>query len=138
FREDFSFDQSFTAFNLYGEQNFKLPKGFSIQLSGWYNSRAFWGTLRSNPQGAMDLGIQKKLFDGKGEMRLRLGDILHTANWSGENIFTPGLRMTAAGNWESRTVTLNFSYRFGSAEVKGARQRRTGLEDEGRRVKGRG
>ena len=43
--------------------------------------------------------------------------------------------MKAHGNWESRTVTLNFSYRFGSAEVKGARQRQTGLEDESKRVK---
>ena len=135
---DFIVDQSFNAFNLYSEQTIKLPKGFSVQLSGWYNSRAFWGTLRSAPQGAMDLGIQKKLFDGKGELRLRFGDILHTAGWSGENLFTPGLKMTASGRWESRTVTMNFSYRFGSSEVKAARQRKTGLEDENKRVKGRG
>ncbi len=135
FRDNFVVDQTYNALNLYSEQTIKLPKGFSVQLSGWYNSPAFWGTLRSNAQGAVDLGIQKKLFDGKGEVRLRFGDILHTAGWSGENVFTPGLRMLANGNWESRTVTLNFSYRFGSAEVKGARQRKTGLEDEGRRVK---
>ena len=83
----------------------------------------------------MDLGIQKKVFDDKGELRLRFGDILHTAGWKGENIFTPGLKMKMNGNWESRTVTLNFSYRFGSAEIKGARQRKTGLEDEKNRVK---
>jgi len=138
FRSDFTVDQSYNAFNLYSEQTVKLPKGFSVQLSGWYNSRAFWGTLRSGQQGAMDFGIQKKLFDGKGDLRLRFGDILHTAGWNGENLFTPGLKMIARGNWESRTVTLNFSYRFGSAEVKGSRQRKTGLEDEGRRVKGKG
>lgn len=138
FRDNFAFEKTFYSLNLYSEQNIKLPKGFGIQLSGWYNSPGFWGTLRSNAQGAVDLGIQKKLFDGRGEVRLRFGDILHTAGWSGENLFTPGLRMTADGNWESRTVTLNFSYRFGSAEVKGARQRKTGLEDEGRRVKSRG
>jgi len=135
FRDGYTADQQFTAFNLYAEQTFRLPAGFSVQLSGWYNSRAFWGTLRSNPQGAMDLGIQKKLFNDKGELRLRFGDILGTAGWGGENLFTPGLKMTANGNWESQTVTLNFSYRFGSAEVKGARERKTGLEDESRRVK---
>lgn len=111
--------------------------GFSVQLSGWYNSPAFWGTLRSDAQGAVDLGIQKKVLDGKGELRLRIGDILGTAGWGGENIFTPGLRMRARGTWESQTVTLNFSYRFGSAEIKGARQRKTGLDEESRRVKGR-
>jgi iron complex outermembrane recepter protein len=133
--ERFDVDQAFTAFNLFAEQNIKLPKGFTVQLSGWYNSRAFWGTLRSNPQGVVDLGISKKVFDNKGEVRLRFGDLFRTAGWSGENLFTPGLRMTARGTWEARTVTLNFSYRFGSAEVKSARQRKTGLEEEGKRVK---
>ncbi|MEI6411217.1 MAG: TonB-dependent receptor [Bacteroidota bacterium] len=138
FREGFKFEKSYEAFNLYSEQTFKLPKGFSVQLSGWYNSPAFWGTMRSGRQGAMDLGFQKKLFDGKGDLRLRFGDILNTAGWSGENLFSPGLKMIAHGNWESRTVTLNFSYRFGSAEIKDARQRKTGLDDESKRVKGKG
>jgi hypothetical protein len=135
---DFVVDQAFTSFNLYAEQNFKLPLGLGLQLSGWYNSRGFWGTLRSVPQGAMDVGLQKKVFKEKGELRLRVGDVLGTAGWGGENLFTPGLYMDANGNWESQTVTLNFSYRFGSSEVKGARQRKTGLEDEKNRVKGRG
>jgi iron complex outermembrane receptor protein len=143
FRADFStpetpgfiVDQSFNTFNAYAEQNFKLPMGFGLQLSGWYNSPAFWGTLRTRPQGAMDVGLQKKILKDKGELRLRVGDILGTAGWGGENLYTPGLYMLAEGRWESQTVTLNFSYRFGSNEVKGARQRKTGLEDEKNRVK---
>ena len=135
FRDGYTAEQQYTAFNLYAEQTLRLPAGFSIQLSGWYNSRAFWGTLRSGAQGAMDLGIQKKVLHDKGEVRVRFGDILNTAGWTGENLFSPGLKMSAHGGWESRTVTVNFSYRFGSAEVKSARQRQTGLEDESRRVK---
>ena len=143
FRADFStpetpgfiVDQSFNTFNAYAEQNFKLPMGFGLQLSGWYNSPAFWGTLRTRPQGAMDVGLQKKILKDKGELRLRVGDVLGTAGWGGENLYTPGLYMLAEGRWESQTVTLNFSYRFGSNEVKGARQRKTGLEDEKNRVK---
>ena len=138
FREGFSFSQSFNAFNLYAEQTVRLPKGWSLQLSGWYNSKAFWGTLASDPQGVMDFGVQKKVFGDKGEVRVRFGDILNTAGWGGENVFTPGLVMKAKGTWEARTVTVNFSYRFGSTEVKGARQRKTGLEEEGARVKSRG
>lgn len=136
FENAFNIDEvSFYSLSVYGEQNFKLPMGFGMQLSGWYNSPAYWGTLRSNAQGAVDLGFQKKIWDGKGEVRLRFGDILRTAGWKGENTFTPGLRMVAQGTWESNTVTLNFSYRFGSSDVKSARQRKTGLEDEKNRVK---
>jgi len=138
FREDFEFEQAFYACNVYSEQTFKLPKGFSVQLSGWFNSPGYWGTMRSISQGAMDFGVQKKILDGKGELRLRVGDILRTAGWGGTTVFSPGLVMNARGNWESKTVTLNFSYRFGSAEVKGARERKTGLEDESKRVKGKG
>lgn len=145
FRADFStpetpnflVDQAFNAFNAYAEQNIKLPKGFGLQVSGWYNSRAFWGTLRSKPQGALDIGLRKKVLHDKGELRLRVGDVLGTAGWGGENLFTPGLKMLANGTWESQTVTLNFSYRFGSSDVKDARQRKTGLEDEKNRVKGK-
>lgn len=144
FRADFStpetpnfvLDQSFYTFNGYAEQNFKLPMGFGLQISGWFNSPSFWGTLRSAAQGAMDIGLNKKVLHDKGELRLRVGDVLGTAGWKGENLFTPGLYMTAQNRWESQTVTLNFSYRFGSSEVKAARQRKTGLEDEKKRVKG--
>ncbi|MFN4253422.1 MAG: TonB-dependent receptor domain-containing protein [Saprospiraceae bacterium] len=136
FSEPFEIDQAFSAFNGYCEQNIKLPKGFGLQVSGWYNSASFWGTMRAKPQGAMDVGLQKKLWDGKGEMRLRVGDVLGTAGWRGENVFTPGLVFIGRGTWESQTVTLNFSYRFGSSEVKAARQRKTGLDEESRRVKG--
>jgi len=135
FREDYQFEQSFNAFNAYAEQTVKLPKGFSVQVSGWFNSPAFWGTFHTRPQGMMDLGIQKKILDGKGDLRLRFGDILRTGGFAGENLFTPGLKMNVNGTWESRTVSFNFSYRFGSAEVKGSRQRKTGLEEEGKRVK---
>jgi hypothetical protein len=31
---------------------------------------------------------------------------------------------------------MSFSYRFGSSEIKDARQRKTGLDDEKNRVKG--
>jgi iron complex outermembrane recepter protein len=134
-RENYQFEQSFNAMNVYAEQTIKLPKGFSVQLSGWYNTPAFWGTFKTNHQGMMDLGIQKKILDDKGELRLRVGDILRTGGFSGENLFTPGLKMNVRGTWESRIVSLNFSYRFGSTEVKSARQRKTGLEDESRRVK---
>ena len=43
--------------------------------------------------------------------------------------------MNVGGGWDSRRFRVNFSYMFGNTQVKGARKRRTGLEDEQRRVK---
>jgi iron complex outermembrane recepter protein len=139
FGNNIKIDKSFVAGNLYSEQTVKLPKGWSVQLSGFWNSAGFWGTFKSSAMGSLDLGVKKKLWNDKGELRLRMGDLLGTSRWKGENIFTPGLKMTASGRWESQTLTLNLSYRFGSNEVKASRQRKTGLEDEKNRVKsGRG
>jgi iron complex outermembrane recepter protein len=130
---------AFTSGNLYAEQTIKLPHSFSVEVSGWYNLPGYWGTFKNSAQGMMSVSFQKKVFDGNGNIRLRFGDVLGTAGWRGENVFAPGLKMDASGVWEARTVTLGFNYNFGSKEVKAARQRRTGLEDEKNRVKaGRG
>ena len=132
----FSIDEvRFTSGNIYAEQNVKLGKGWSAQLSGWYNTKGYWGTLQSDAQGVMDFGVKKEFDHGRGQVRLRVGDLLHTARWGGLNTLTPNLYMKAGGTWEARTVTLGMSYRFGSNEVKAARQRKTGIEEENRRVK---
>jgi hypothetical protein len=137
-RQGFEFEKSIQAFNVYAEQNFRLPKGFSFQLSGWYNSKGLMGTIAFEPQGAMDAGFKKKFMNDRAEIGVRMGDILNTAGWKGENLFTPGLVMKAHGGWESRMIVVNFSMRFGSQDVKNARQRRSGLEEESRRIKAAG
>jgi 5-hydroxyisourate hydrolase-like protein (transthyretin family) len=134
---EYQFDQRVPfAWNLYAEQNWTLPKGFTLSASGWYNSPAIWGgTMRSRQQGSFDMGLQKKIWEGRGNLRLSVTDIFFTAPWGGVTDVIPGLRMTARGQWESRQVRLNFSYRFGNKEVKGARQRETGSESEKNRIK---
>ena len=135
FREGFTVSQTFKAMNLYNEHTFRLPKGWSLQLSGWFNSPAIWGAVfRSKAQGAVDFGIKKQLFDGKATASLSFGDILGTAGWSSVNDFTPGLYMVGRGNWESQTVRFNLNYRFGNTNVKGAQQRKTGIEDVNKRI----
>ncbi|MBK8390137.1 MAG: hypothetical protein IPL23_13005 [Saprospiraceae bacterium] len=39
----------------------------------------------------------------------------------------PGLYFRGGGRWEARRVNLNINYRFGSNQVKGARNRKTGF-----------
>ncbi|MDX2136099.1 MAG: TonB-dependent receptor [Saprospiraceae bacterium] len=135
FREGFSVDERFSAANLYTEQTIKLPKGWSFQVSGWFNTPSIWqAVFRSEAMGAMDLGVKKELFDGMGTASISFGDVLGTAGWKSVNDFTPGLYMTGQGRWESRTIRMNFNYRFGNKEVKGARQRKTGLEDVNKRL----
>jgi hypothetical protein len=136
FREGFEYSESFTTLNLYSEQNFILPKGWSFQVSGWFNSPSIWqAVFRSKAMGAMDVGVKKQILDGDGTISLTVGDVLGTAGWASVNDFTPGLYMTGRGTWESQTVRLNVDYKFGNKNVKGSRQRKTGTEDINSRIK---
>ncbi|MFN0216591.1 MAG: TonB-dependent receptor domain-containing protein [Saprospiraceae bacterium] len=136
FREGFSYSESFKSLNIYSEHTFRLPKGWSFQLSGWYNSPAIWQALfRTEAMGTLDVGVRKQVFGDKGTISLNVGDILGTQGWRSVNDFTPGLYMRGNGNWESQAVKLNFNYRFGNKNVKGSRQRKTGTEDVNSRIK---
>lgn len=83
---------------------------------------------------SVDAGLQKKIWDGRGTLRLSVSDIFKTTNWRGESEFGDLLINVGGGN-DSRRFRVNFSYLFGNDQVKGARRRNTGLEDEQKRVK---
>jgi hypothetical protein len=70
-------------------------------------------------------------------MKASVSDIFKTMQWGGTSDFA-GQYIRAGGGWESRLFKLNFTYRFGSMQVKAARQRKTGLEDENKRVGSQG
>jgi iron complex outermembrane receptor protein len=128
-------DISATMFNIYMQHSFMLPKKFTFEVSGWYNSPGIWGgNFKSGEMWSIDAGIQKKIFNDRGNLKLAVSDIFKSQEWSGENNFG-ALKMTAMGGWESRQVKLNFTYLVGNTDVKGSRRRSTGLEDESKRIK---
>ncbi len=76
--------------------------------------------------GTVDGGVQKTIFKGKGNLKASVSDIFKTLKWSGSSNFA-GQYMVASGNFESRQFKLNLTYRFGSNQVKAARQRKAGI-----------
>lgn len=123
-----------TAFNIYMQHSFTLPKEFIFEISGWYNSPGIWGgNFASKEMWSIDAGIQKKLWKQRGNIKLAIQDIFKSMEWGGYNNFGE-LSMTANGGWESRAVKLNFTYLLGNSDIKGSRNRKTGLEDESKRV----
>jgi hypothetical protein len=127
------------AINMYGgyiQQAFTLGKDYSMEISGWFNGPSVWGgTWRTRSQGGVDLGVQKQLMQKKATVKVSVTDIFFTSPWNATNDFG-GVFIRGGGNWESRTLRLSFSYRFGSNNIKKARERSTGLESEKNRIKG--
>ncbi len=123
------------SYGAYLQQSFTLGNNYTAEISGWYNGPSVWGgTWKTKAQGGVDVGVQKQLFSKKATIKVSATDIFHTAPWKATNDFG-GLYINGGGSWESQTVRVNFSWRFGSNQIKSSRERKTGLETESRRIK---
>ena len=126
------------AFSFYMQNSFRLGKGYTAELSGFYNSPSIWqGIFKSIAMYSVDAGLQKTILKGKGNVKTSLSDIFRIMKWSGSSNFS-GQTSTATGRWESRQFKINFTYRFGNNQVKAARQRKDGAEEERKRTQAGG
>jgi hypothetical protein len=126
------------AFNFFAQQTFRLGKGWTGEMSGWYNSPSIWqGTFKSNAMWSVDAGLQKTVFKGKGNIKASVSDIFWSMKWKGTSDFA-GQIMRANGKFESRQFKVFFTYRFGNNQVKAARQRKSATEEENKRVGSQG
>ncbi|WP_315819791.1 outer membrane beta-barrel protein [Paraflavitalea speifideaquila] len=122
------------SFNLYAQQTFRFGKGWTGELSGFYTAPSIWqGTFKSIGMGGLDGGLSKNVLKNKGTVKIAVSDMFKTMKWKGTSEYA-NQYTRANGNWESRQFKINFTYRFGNNQVKAARQRNTGLEDENKRA----
>ncbi|MEO6404009.1 MAG: outer membrane beta-barrel protein, partial [Ferruginibacter sp.] len=124
------------AVNVFTQASLKIGKTWTAEMSGWYNSPTIWqGTFKSKAMGAMDMGVQKQILKGKGNIKASFTDVFKTMHWSGVSDFA-GQVFKGSGNFESQQLRVNFSYRFGNSLVKAARQRKNAQEEEPKRTQG--
>jgi len=125
-------------YGVYLQQSFTLGKAYSAEVSGWYSGPSVWGaTWKTKPQGSLDLGLQKQLLHNTATLKLAITDLLFTSPWRAVTNFG-GTYISGGGNWESRTCRLTFSWRFGSNQISAARDRKSALDAESKRIKGGG
>jgi iron complex outermembrane recepter protein len=128
--------QNVPTYGAYLQQSFSLGKDYSAEISGWFNGPSVWGgTWKTKPQGGVDVGLQKQVLKKQATIKISATDIFFTSPWNATSNFG-GLYIRGGGNWESRTLRLTFSWRFGSNQIKNSRDRKTGLESEAKRIKG--
>ena len=103
-------------------------------VSGLFSTPSVWGgTYLAKSLGSLDIAFQKKIFNERISARLAFSDVFFTSYWRGDMQFGD-LKIRGKGGWESRQIRLNLSYNFGNNQVKSARNRNTGLEDEKGRI----
>lgn len=124
--------------SFYMQNSFKLGKGFTAELSGFYNSPSIWqGSFKSKSIYAIDGGLQKTIMKGKGTIKASVGDMFNSLKFRGTSDFS-GQQNTFFGKPESRQFKLSFNLRFGNNQVKASRQRKSGIEDENKRSENNG
>jgi len=107
-------------------------------MSGFFTAPTIWqGAFKSESLGGVDVGVQQGVLKGKGTVRATVTDVLNTFHFAGTNNST-GQTVKVNGGWESRQFRINFNYRFGSNQVKAARNRKAGSEEEDKRTQGGG
>ncbi len=122
------------SFNANMQNQFTLPKGWSMELSGYFNSKAVYGTIVGLPQGSADFAVAKNMLKNKGTLKVSFRDFLGLQQWSGYSRYQ-NVDVTIHNHWDSRQVNVSFTYRFNKGQ--NAEQRRTnGADEEQSRVKG--
>ncbi|MEO2128391.1 MAG: TonB-dependent receptor [Christiangramia sp.] len=120
--------------SFYAQNTIALPAEISMEISGWYSSPTVWGgTYQTKALGSLNLAFQKKFLDENLSAKIAMNDILYTAPWRGNTRYG-NLYIQGQGGSDSRNIVFSLSYNFGSQQIKKARDRKTGLEDESSRI----
>lgn len=126
-------NQSVNSFAGNANNQFQFGKGWSAELSGYYRSRQAYGQFIIYPQGAINVGAQKKLWNNKASLRFNVRDIFHTASSAGEITSIPGA-ISHFHNWfDTRVATITLTVNFGkSLNTPGRRQTGSSDSEQGR------
>ena len=138
FGEGRTVDLDAFSYNIFMQHSLKFAKVYTAEVGGWYNSKGIWGgTFKSNALWAVDAGLMRTFFEGKANVKISMSDVFSTLRWSGVSNFA-GQYLKVKGRPEATQFKINFTYRFGSNQVKSERQRNTGVEEEKSRANSSG
>ena len=110
-----------------------LPHDVKVEVMGYYNSPFVFGIFSGYAQYNLNLGVQKMFLDKKATVKASFNNILRNESYRGSADFR-NLSMSIFNTWQFRTVNLSFTYKFGNASIKAARERKTGTSDEQNRA----
>jgi iron complex outermembrane receptor protein len=124
------------SYNLYVQNSLRFgkKKQWTGELSGYYTSPSIYqGTFKVDALWMLDAGLQRTILKGNGNFKVAVTDIFQGLQYTAKSNFS-GQSIRASGRYESRQFKVNFTWRFGSNQVKAARQRKTGSEEEIKRT----
>ncbi len=110
--------------------NFQVTKKLTLSAFGFYRGENKTLQFAIDPMYFVNVGARYSLWDGKGTFSINYNDIFDTMKFAfdGDSPY----RQTGEFNWESNTVNVNLSYRFGGGKYSAkSRKRRDNDEKSG-------
>jgi iron complex outermembrane receptor protein len=126
-------DLMYTSFSVNVNNTFTFSKGFSGELSGYYNAKGVDQLFVFDPNYYMGIGLQKTVMKGKGTLRFNFRDPFYWQKYTARIKYSD-IDLVSKNRFDSRSITLNFSYRFGKSTVTQARRRQPGATEEQNRA----
>ena len=110
--------------------NFKVTKKLTLSAFGFYRGRNETLQFAVDPMYFVNVGARYNLWDGRGTFSVNYNDIFNTMKFAFEG--DSPYRQTGEFNWESNTVNVSLSYRFGGGKYRAkSRKRRDNDEKSG-------
>jgi iron complex outermembrane receptor protein len=129
-------EKKYMGYTVNFTQSFTLPKNFSMEFSGLYNSLSYNGTVKAMGYGSLNAGIKKELGNNKGSFQASVTDFLGTLRTHSYNgaVATEAFDIKSHVRYsaESRkfpVIRLSYSRSCGSASPKSQRKRDAGPEE---------
>ena len=111
---------------------FRLPKNFSAEVSGTYQSNTLLGLTQFLPSGSLNAGIQKNM-GRHGVLRLSADDILNTNNWRLKTDAKAEFYSSFTYHWHNRFVRLTYTRTLRNNNLRSFKVK-SGSEEERNRV----
>ncbi|MCW5520274.1 TonB-dependent receptor [Aureitalea sp. L0-47] len=119
-----------TAWNLRMFNNFKATKNLTFSAFGFYRGQNRGLQFEVEPMYFVNIGARYNLWEGRGTFSVNYNDIFDTMQFQfdGQRPFA----QVGAFNWESNTIFVGLSYRFGGGKYRAkSRKRRDNDEKSG-------
>jgi outer membrane receptor protein involved in Fe transport len=118
------------AYNFRVFNNFKVTNDLSLSAFGFYRGKARTLQFTVEPMYFVNVGARYSLWEGKGTFSVNYSDIFDTMKFGFEGELP--YEQVGAFNWESNTIYVGLSYRFGGGKYRAkSRKNRDDREKEG-------
>ncbi|HWB27812.1 MAG TPA: TonB-dependent receptor [Chitinophagaceae bacterium] len=108
-------DVEATGFMANMQNQFTLPKGWTLELSGFYRSRMIEGILVARPMGKADFAVAKSIMKKKGMIRVNISDFMNLQSFRGYSRYQ-NVDVTIHNRWDNRVVNVSFTWRFNKGQ----------------------